>query len=291
MKERWNILYRGPLSSCNYACGYCPFAKTRNSISELREDAQMLERFVNWVEGLAPREVGVLFTPWGEALVHPAYQNSLRRLSAMPHVRRAAIQTNLACSLDWLDDVDRDAVALWCTFHPTETSVERFVAKIERLEAMGVRHSVGVVGMKDHLTTIDELRGKLPRNTYLWVNAFKKSRRYYEREHIDFLTEIDPHFPTNLRQHPSLGKECRAGDTSFTVDGDGVARRCHFIETPIGNIYEPRFEEKLGPGACPNRSCGCHIGYVNLENLKLSDVYGDGILERIPKTMTIPPAG
>ena len=26
-----SILYRGPLSSCNYACGYCPFAKRRAS--------------------------------------------------------------------------------------------------------------------------------------------------------------------------------------------------------------------------------------------------------------------
>ena len=26
-----SILYRGPLSSCNYGCEYCPFAKHRET--------------------------------------------------------------------------------------------------------------------------------------------------------------------------------------------------------------------------------------------------------------------
>ena len=30
-----SILYRGPLSSCNYGCEYCPFAKREESRAEL----------------------------------------------------------------------------------------------------------------------------------------------------------------------------------------------------------------------------------------------------------------
>jgi hypothetical protein len=158
MKPRWNILYRGPLSSCNYACGYCPFAKTRNSIEELRDDARRLGSFVDWIEAQAQREIGVLFTPWGEALIHRTYQQALLRLGGMPHVRRAAIQTNLACGLKWLDAADRERVALWCTYHPTETTVERFAAKIRILDRMGIRHSVGAVGVKEHFPQIERLR-------------------------------------------------------------------------------------------------------------------------------------
>ena len=44
-----SILYRGPLSSCNYACGYCPFAKRRETREELAADARALGRFVDWV--------------------------------------------------------------------------------------------------------------------------------------------------------------------------------------------------------------------------------------------------
>ena len=68
---RWNILYRGPLSSCNYACGYCPFAKRRDTRAALARDAADLARFVDWVRGQR-RALRVLFTPWGEALVRRA---------------------------------------------------------------------------------------------------------------------------------------------------------------------------------------------------------------------------
>lgn len=286
MSQRWNILYRGPLSSCNYACGYCPFAKTRNTREELREDARKLTRFLDQVEHHEDREIGVLFTPWGEALVHRAYRQALLRLGRMNHVYRAAIQTNLACSLDWLDEVDRDTVALWCTFHPTETTVEIFSSKIHRLREMGIRHSVGVVGMNEHQNDISGLRAALPPETYLWINAYKRVTDYYRAEDIEFLRSIDRLFPTNNQRHPSRGLPCLAGHASFTVDGDGTVRRCHFIASPLGNFYDEGFASRLAPSpvACVNDTCGCHIGYVNLPHLRLSEVYGNGILERVPMT-------
>ena len=58
----WNILYRGSLSSCNYACDYCPFAKTANTSAELKKDERELERFVGWAETQRTRS-GILITP------------------------------------------------------------------------------------------------------------------------------------------------------------------------------------------------------------------------------------
>ena len=49
MDSRLNILYRGPLESCNYDCSYCPFAKKKNTREELRYDKECLDKFVNWV--------------------------------------------------------------------------------------------------------------------------------------------------------------------------------------------------------------------------------------------------
>ena len=221
----WQILYRGPLSGCNYACGYCPFAKTRNTATELRDDAAKLDRFVSWVETRQDRHPGILFTPWGEALIHRSYQRASLRLGNMPGVQRVAIQTNLSCGLDWLESANRDRVALWCTFHPSGTPLKNFVVKARTLARMGVRHSVGVVGLREHLPLIAELRDALPEETYLWVNAYKHEPHYYEPGEVEFLTQIDPLFPLNNQRHPSRGRACRAGHTSFTVDGDGVARR------------------------------------------------------------------
>lgn len=277
-----SILYRGPLSSCNYACGYCPFAKRTETAAELAHDRACLKRFIAWVGSRSADSIGVLFTPWGEALVRHWYQDALASLTRMPPVRKVAIQTNLSCKLDWLAACDTTRLALWCTFHPTETTRERFLAKCRELHARGVRFSVGVVGLKEHFAEITELRRKLPADVYLWINAYKRNPDYYTTEMVEELTRIDPLFPINNQYHRSRGESCQAGATVISVNGDGTVRRCHFIREPIGNLYAPDFERCLVERPCVNETCGCHIGYVHLDRLGLYETFGDGVLERVP---------
>jgi MoaA/NifB/PqqE/SkfB family radical SAM enzyme len=281
MNTSWAILYRGPLSSCNYECDYCPFAKTRNTRAELLDDEQRLKRFAQWVQS-RPEQIGILFTPWGEALVHRAYQNTLCELSHSPNVRRVAIQTNLSCALDWVAAANPRTLALWCTFHPTQVKLERFLEQCRALDAQGIRYSVGIVGTREALPFLEPLRAGLAPETYVWVNALKRNPQYYSESEVARLTEFDSLFPINNQRHPSLGRACRTGHTVFSVDGNGDMRRCHFVKDVIGNIYETDFEKTLRPRSCPAESCGCHIGYVHLEELGLDAVFGDGLLERIP---------
>ncbi|MGE3808841.1 MAG: STM4011 family radical SAM protein, partial [Gemmataceae bacterium] len=203
-----------------------------------------------------------------------------------PHVRRAAIQTNLSCRLDWLDDCNLDRLALWATFHPTEITRERFLGQCLELDRLGLRFSVGVVGLKEHFAEIEALRRALPPHVYLWVNAYKRQPGYYDAGDADWLRNIDPLFPVNNTHHASAGKPCRTGRSVISVDGDGTIRRCHFVKVPLGNIYQPGWEDVLQERLCPNATCGCHIGYVHLDELKLGEVFGPGLLERIPLMMT-----
>lgn len=281
MKTSWTILYRGPLSSCNYECGYCPFAKTVNTREELLDDERRLQRFAKWIESRA-EEFGILFTPWGEALIHRAYQKALCKLSHLPNVRRVAIQTNLSCPLDWVSAANPGTLALWCTFHPTQTKLDRFLRQCHALDGRGIRYSVGIVGTREALPFLEPLRAGLKPDIYVWVNAFKQNPEYYTEQEIVRLTEFDSLFPTNNKRHPSFGRACRTGQTVFSVDGNGDIRRCHFVKDIIGNIYEPGFEKALRPRPCPAQTCGCHIGYVHLEELGLDAVFGEGLLERIP---------
>jgi len=279
---KWSILYRGPLSSCNYGCDYCPFAKTRNTREELLDDARRLERFVAWTRGRAER-IGVLFTPWGEALIHRSYQQAITELSRAENVWRVAIQTNLSGRLDWLHDCDLSRVALWTTWHPTQVKLDRFVSQCRELDSLGVRYSVGVVGKRETFPEIEALRSAIKPSVYLWVNAWKREAQYYSEGDIARIERVDPLFRMNTFRHPSIGRVCRAGHTAFTVDGDGCIRRCHFIKEALGNIYEIGFERALEPRACSAETCGCHIGYVHLEPLDLYATFGDGLLERIPQ--------
>jgi MoaA/NifB/PqqE/SkfB family radical SAM enzyme len=281
-----SILYRGPLSSCNYGCEYCPFAKRSETAAQLTVDRKALERFVDWVAARHADQIGILFTPWGEALIHPWYQQAMARLSHLPQVVKVAIQTNLSCGLDWVDRCDKQKLGLWTTYHPTEVDRDRFVRQCWELDRRGVRFSVGIVGLKEHQAEAQALRQELPAHIYLWVNAYKREPNYYSTLEIERFTAIDPLFPINNQIHPSLGKSCRAGDSAIAVDGDGTMRRCHFIPAAIGNIYASDFEQNLMSSPCTNQTCRCHIGYVHMHELGLYEVFGSGILERIPEKIS-----
>ncbi len=276
------ILYRGSLISCNYGCEYCPFAKRSQTAAELTTDKQQLERFVNWISDRPQHQFSILFTPWGEALIHSWYQQALTKLTQMPHVHKAAIQTNLSCQLDWVEECNKGKLALWATFHPEWIKREFFLTKCLELDRRGVRFSAGVVGFPQFKDAIATLRQELPSHIYLWINAVKKELANLSTADRDFFAAIDPLFHLNTHNYPSLGHSCRAGKSVISVDGDGNMRRCHFIQEPIGNIYDRNFESGLVERPCTNASCHCHIGYVHLDYLELDKVFGSGILERIP---------
>ncbi len=274
------LLYRGPLASCNYACPYCPFAKRREGAAEHAADARALSRFVEWVGKRQDQRLSLFFTPWGEAPIHRRYQDALVRLSAMAHVDKVAIQTNLSCALGWVERCDRRKLGLWCTYHPGQVGRDRFLARCHALDRLAVPYSVGVVGMREHLAEIEGLRRALRPEVYLWVNAFKRAPEYYTAEDVARLTAVDPLFPLNNTRHPSLGRACRTGHTVIAVDGEGTLRRCHFVKEPLGNLYRDDLPAILRPSPCPNETCACHIGYVHLEHLGLAERFGDGLLER-----------
>lgn len=283
------ILYRGPLASCDYDCGYCPFAKRRDTPEQLRADRAALARFAAWVAD-APERVSVLFTPWGEGLVRSWYRRTLAELSRLPHVERIAIQTNLSARPGWTADADLNTLALWATYHPDQVPYERFLDRCRELRARGVRFSVGVVGLPEHLAAARQLRDDLPDDVYLWVNA-AEGRTYTDAEAAPWLA-LDPHFSFSRLPHPSHNTACRTGDTVISVDGEGTVRRCHFVPDVLGNLYDGSFRAALAPTpACPKRECDCHIGYVHLTSLPLYDVFAGGVLERVPARLTSPGPG
>lgn len=278
------MLYRGPLSSCNYACPYCPFAKRREDRAALDHDRACLDRFVRWVTEHGPDTTSVFFTPWGEALVRRWYRDAMATLSRLPHVRRVAAQTNLATTPSWLARCDVAKVGLWCTYHPGEVTRARFLRRVAEARDLGARVSVGVVGVREHFDEIEAVRAALPDDVYVWVNAWQREPGYYRDDELARVEAVDPLFRANLRGHRSLAMPCRGGSAVVSVDGDGDVRRCHFLAGSLGNLYEgavARLAREAQP--CTAATCRCHIGYVHMPHLGLGAVFGDGILERAPR--------
>jgi hypothetical protein len=230
-------------------------------------------------------ETSIFFTPRGEALTFPWYREAVIALSWMKPVKKVAVQTNLSMDLQWLGDAAADRVALWCTFHPAHVSRERFIEKCRRLRSLRIAYSVGMVGLKEHLHDMETLRGQLDDDIYLWVNAYKKETPYYTEEDVARIRAVDPLFDYNQKVYASRGKRCRCGETVFSVDGRGDLRPCLFTDKILGNMHESDMEDLLNPtAACENDTCRCHIGYVHMYDLGLYDIFGDGVLARIPKS-------
>lgn len=285
MSSEVSILYRGPLSSCNYDCHYCPFAKRHENADELQADRNALERFVEWAIRYTNGRLSLFFTPWGEALTRRWYHHAIQRLSRLTSIQKVAVQTNLSSPVDWLSECDVTKLGFWCTYHPSQVSRSEFLSRCEQLRKNGVTHSVGMVAIPDDYDEIEAMREELPSGTYLWLNAFDtgNGRKYrYNDLELSRLVRIDPWFETNTIDHVSLGQICRAGSSVFSVNGDGEVRRCHFVEECLGNIYQSDWVFPAKELSCPNQTCGCHIGYIHMPHLQQSRIYGRGLLERVP---------
>ena len=280
-----DIIYRGPLSSCDYSCSYCPFAKTYDDKAAREKDKNALERFVAWIKGRENKDqIRVLFTPWGEALIRKWYRNAVIELSQLPHIQKVVVQTNLSVPVDWLKAANSETVALWTTFHPTQIELSSFVQQSRALEQLGIKHSVGIVGNKENIDYAQQLRADLSDDIYLWVNAYKDETDYYNQLEIEGFAKVDPLFKLNLKDYQSLNKPCYAGENIISVNGSGDVMRCHFIKEKLGNLYEDEIHDLLKPRNCLNQKCDCYIGYMNLKAFDARQYYGDRILERIPIT-------
>jgi len=276
-----SILYRGPLKSCNYGCGYCTLARG-STAADHAEDEAFLARLVAWAAGRGDDRISVFFTPAGEALIYAWYQQAIARMTQFPGIVKVIAQTNLSSPLDWIGTCQTDKLALWCTYHPQRAQRESFLNQCRLLDARGVRYSIGMVGLREHLDEAKQLRDILPPHVYLWINAFRHETDYYSPELAEQVTAIDPLFPFSLHPHASRGRACHTGHKVIAVEGDGTIRRCHFVAEPLGNLYQPGWEQELRPRPCPRDDCHCHIGYAHLAHLRFDTVFGEGLLERIP---------
>ena len=281
------VLFRSRLEWCNFTCGYCPWNAnvTRVDASAFREDERRVGLVVDRVAEL-PRRVEFFIAPKAEYLVLPYWREAIRRLLAMPHVERVTVQTNLALDLGaFLDSVNASKLALWTTYHPSEideSQREEMFAKWQLLQARGVPFSVGIVGTRENLPAMRELRSRLDPRVYLWVNAYKREADYYSADDLAAIRAVDPLFDSNNLHYPSLGQPCTAGQRAVYLDDAGDLRRCFFVGGVIGNLFRDGWRTLDAPASCPVRTCHCYVGHMHIPDLDFRATYGPLLAARIP---------
>jgi hypothetical protein len=281
------VLFRTRLEWCNYTCGYCPWNATLRpgSREEFRDDETRLGRVLDCVSQLS-QSVEFFITPKAEYLVLPYWRDAVARLLALPQVKRVTVQTNLSFDVaDFLDRVEATKLALWTTYHPTEVNASQLEVLHERWELLrhrGVPFSVGIVGTREALPHMQRLRDRLPRDVYLWVNAYKREANYYTAEELTRIRGVDPLFDLNNQHYPSRGKPCDAGHRAVYLDDEGELRRCFFVGDAIGNIFREGWRTLDTPEACPQATCHCYVGHMHVVELGFRGIYGENLAARIP---------
>lgn len=281
----YTLYYRNYLKSCNYKCRYCPFSKGTSGKRKIERDKNYLEKFIRFIKN-NDKEFNVFFAPKGEVLVYDYYRKGLIDLSQFKNISEVVIQTNLSCDLDWIKDADREKLILWTTYHPKEVDLMSFFEQAKRLLAYRIRFTIGIVGVKENFVKIRELNELLNQlkeqhRPYLWINAYKNRKNYYDPNDIKLLMEHDSLFQINLKDYSSRGLECRTGEDVFFVEWNGNIHRCWQDRTKIGNIYVDNIDAISTKSNCKKDVCGCFIGYSNIKSLNLDKVYKSTLLGRM----------
>jgi hypothetical protein len=146
-----------------------------------------------------------------------------------------------------------------------------------------VPFSVGIVGMRESLTAMQELRARLDPAVYLWVNAYQREPNYYTPEELASIRSVDPLFDLNNQHFPSLGQPCTAGQRAVYLDDEGDLRRCFFVGQVIGNLFRDGWKTLDAPACCPKETCHCYVGHMHIVELDFRGVYGKYLAARIPK--------
>lgn len=295
------FFYRGYLTSCNYACGYCPFSKRKMTEEQRRNDQEALEKFLCQMEGETEKHA-LLIVPYGEALIQEYYWVAMARFSQIPSEEYVGCQTNLSFPVEKMLSVyeasggEKQKLRLWCTFHPSMTTVETFVMQCKQLEQAGIAYCVGTVGNPDEIVRIQKLREQLPEHVYVWINQMDGRKRNYTEEEIRRFQEIDPYFKLELKHYPADSSKCRksvfqeadgsryfcnlhaaqAGKRSRNIHVVHSEKTCHDLhvsqeveksQIPVADDLDTLKNASHGhPNAnnsCRRKECSCYIAYCN----------------------------
>lgn len=295
LKARHMILYRGSLKSCNYRCNYCPFSKHPRSERELLRDREQWFRFCASIRKRAvDMGIGaVMVAPYGEVLIHSWYWEGLGCLASVETIDGVGAQTNLSFPVrQCMETYEKaggtaETLRLWATFHPEMATAEEFSEKCTDLWKRGVSLCVGAVGDVGNLEAVGELRHRLPKEIYLWINKMDGLKRAYTGKEIRQFEGIDPYFSRELEMTAADLSACRG---RLFVEADGTLRRCN-ISRPLrenwydlekkgfpGQIWETEGKE----GSCGRKSCSCYLAYGGRDEVMNRVIFGPYSLFRIP---------
>lgn len=252
------ILFRIPMSVCNFRCHYCYLAQRPVHYQGIQPNMTV-----------TPEEFGIAFSKnrWGamfanfcadgETLLTKDIDLYVREFCKQGHY--AEVVTNLTVSnvLDKFLSWDKDLLnrlEFKCSFHYLELKkkklLDRFAANIKKIWSKGASANIEITPTDELIPYIDEIKdfslknfGALP-HLSIARDDRTKGIDYLTQLSMDEYDRIWSQFDSSFWQFKKSifgikqKQFCYAGDWSYYVDMcTGVVKPCYFGSV-IGNVYE-----------------------------------------------------
>ena len=297
------IWYVAAQRLCNFSCSYCVstgegWEKSSTKSWETDEERERALKIIDWI-GTQTTPIGLRIGTLGEPFATTEFLDSLAWLTTRPNIQFVETLTNgslLERRLPLLAaKADLSKLSLWMSFHPTQTSVERFIrAAVQAQEVFGCFVVVNALFFPGTDVLVEELRGACDlhglrfnldvgydpaggQGTYDIVQNVVEvsSQAGWEGRAVEL--GADPRLlATNIRAlNAPTGLACGAGSDYVFIGVEGNVYPCsRYYELDImsmGNVLDEGF--RLNPALRRWSDCRAPNGCSNKEdylNLQIS---------------------
>lgn len=261
---------------CNYACSYCSQNHNRhaliNGYTAHAFDNHPLEK---WIDGFkrhfSTRQLSLVITGGEPMLDQKNMIPLLTKLTSMPTVECIRIDTNSFWNPNSYKHIDTSRIILMCTYHPEQTTEERFINKIKKFIEFGFQ--IGMVNFvmnhNNFNSYLDVQKKVAALGVPLHPNPLSNSQGFYSKEDLDVLAHYLPNADYRYRTQidSPLGKKCLFPALAYQMNQNGnIYVGCHKEER--GSFFYDNLPDAFaGPVPCPSKTCLCLDMYSFLEDV------------------------
>jgi hypothetical protein len=262
---------------CNYRCPYCPQTHDRHApkgdgFTAHCFDNHPIETWLEAFERHFGRSLLSLVMTGGETMLDRKNMTRLiNHLTAQSWVAAIRVDTNAWWRPDQFAGLDLSKLILMCTYHPSQTTEERFIRNLLLYREAGIE--IGVINyVMDAANTVhfERLRARFADlGLVLTPNPLWTGTGDYSPEASTLLQTYLPPLDYEWRAGGSpFGKSCRFPGLSYEMDLKGnVFPGCHPEKS--GSLFDATLapvEPQYSP--CPTQGCVCLDKYSFLEGVE-----------------------
>jgi hypothetical protein len=252
---------------CNYTCPYCPQTHERRAPKGSGMTAHAFDNFPaeRWLEAFdrhfADKRLSMVITGGEPFVDRKAMPVLLAYLTGLDGLECLRIDTNAWWNPDDYSGLDKSRIILMCTFHPSQTTADRFFSRIDALLRAGFQ-----IGMVNYVMSAENAGKYAEYRQELWArgiplhpNPLWGEAGQYSPSDVELLrAELpEPDFLYRTAMQSPGGKMCLYPSLAYEMNYKGdIHVGCHGAAR--GSFFDDRLPELFaGPVPCPDTSCVC----------------------------------